>query len=63
MEIIESLASGLELESLQFDEDLRKRFMGRVLDHIYVRGLSVVTSDTHAVVTSDHNPMSVTFKM
>ena len=63
MEIIASLALGLELEALQFDDDFRKRFMGRALDHIYVRGLSVVNSDTHAVVTSDHNPMSVTLKM
>jgi endonuclease/exonuclease/phosphatase (EEP) superfamily protein YafD len=63
MEIIEELALDLNLESLQFNEDKRVRVMGRPLDHIFVRGLSVVTSQTHDVSTSDHNPMSVTLKM
>ncbi len=63
MAIIDALALGLGLESLQFEDDHRVRVMGRLLDHIYVRGLSVVTSETHDVSSSDHNPMSVTLKM
>jgi endonuclease/exonuclease/phosphatase (EEP) superfamily protein YafD len=63
MAIIEKMALGLELDPLQFDDDHRVRVMGRAIDHIYVRGLIVVETATHAVIASDHNPMSVTLRM
>lgn len=62
-ELVEALAARLDLEELQFADDHRVRFLGQALDHIYVRGLSVVQADTSSVETSDHNPMSVTFSL
>lgn len=62
-ELVEGLATKLQLRELQFAEDHRVQFFGRALDHIYVRGLSVIRTDTSNVETSDHNPMSVTLSM
>lgn len=63
MQIVDALAERLELRSLAFAEDHRVRFFGQPLDHIYVRGLRAMNSDTRAVDTSDHNPMSATLSM
>lgn len=62
-ELVADLAARLDLEELQFADDYRVRFLGQALDHIYVRGLAVVQTDTSSVETSDHNPMSVTFSL
>jgi endonuclease/exonuclease/phosphatase (EEP) superfamily protein YafD len=51
------------LTALQFAEDHRVQFFGQALDHIYVRGLTAIRTDTNDVETSDHNPMSVTLGM
>lgn len=63
MAIIDALAATLSLEPLSFREDHRMRVMGQVLDHIYVRGLTALQSNTRMVDTSDHRPMSVTLTM
>lgn len=63
MAIIDNLAATLSLEPLSFSEDHRMRVMGRFLDHIYVRGLTALQSNTRMVSTSDHRPMSVTLTM
>lgn len=62
-EILDEMTSELGLQVLSFDEDHRKRFMGLPLDHIYVRGLEVVDATTTRVDSSDHNPMSVRFRL
>ena len=61
VQIVEEFAAALGLTSIDFDDDHRVKIFGNVLDHIYVRGLSTVHSQTDAVETSDHNPMSATF--
>jgi endonuclease/exonuclease/phosphatase (EEP) superfamily protein YafD len=63
MGIVESLAERFALLPLGFEEDHRVRVLGKVLDHIFVRGLSAVVSETSAVTSSDHNPMTVTLTM
>lgn len=63
MAIINNLAATLSLEPLSFSQDHRMRVMGRFLDHIYVRGLTALQSNTRMVNTSDHRPMSVTLTM
>ena len=63
MQVVEEFAAALGLEPVQFRDDFRARRFGNVLDHIYVRGLSVVDARTKAVTTSDHNPMLATLSM
>lgn len=61
-EFIDTLALDLGLTALEFPEDHRVTRFGRYLDHIYVRGLSSLESDTAVVDSSDHNPMTVTLQ-
>jgi len=63
MRVVDALAQRIALEPLQFDVDHRMRFMGKALDHIFVRGLYALDSKTYEVTSSDHNPMSVTLAM
>jgi len=56
--VLNELTDSLNLETLDFDEDHRKRVFGQPLDHIYVRGLEVIAATTREVTSSDHNPMS-----
>ncbi|MDH3977659.1 MAG: endonuclease/exonuclease/phosphatase family protein [Gammaproteobacteria bacterium] len=63
LSIVQEMAASLGLSTLKFDQDYRKRAFGQPLDHIYVRGLTVLEATTWKVSTSDHNPMSVRFRM
>ena len=65
-QIVADLAETLGLHPIDFgglDDDRRVKVFGRVLDHIYVRGLSALDAATEDVETSDHNPMSATLSM
>ena len=59
LEHLEVLIDSHGLAAVQFQDDERKRFLGYPLDHVYVRGLEVVASETHDTRSSDHNPMRV----
>ncbi|MDZ7642924.1 MAG: endonuclease/exonuclease/phosphatase family protein [Woeseiaceae bacterium] len=58
--IIDGLAAALGLSPVTYAEDFRPRVFGQAIDHIYVRGLTTITSSTSDVTTSDHSPMTVT---
>ncbi len=63
MLILEQMTEDLGLSAVDFADDKRVRLMGNLLDHLYVRGLSVTDARTEVVTTSDHNPMSATLGM
>ena len=67
VQIVNEIAASLDLTSVSFGDELvddnRTRVFGKVIDHIYVRGLSTLDSDTEIVKSSDHNPMSATLGM
>jgi endonuclease/exonuclease/phosphatase (EEP) superfamily protein YafD len=63
LEIVDELAADLAFSAVVFDEDNRKTFKGNALDHVFVRGLSVDSSESKPVDSSDHNPLSVEFRM
>jgi endonuclease/exonuclease/phosphatase (EEP) superfamily protein YafD len=62
-EIVDGVAQGLGLTSLAFPVDHRVTRFGNYLDHIYVRGLSLLDSGTEIAGSSDHNPMFVTLSL
>ncbi|MGI9202499.1 MAG: endonuclease/exonuclease/phosphatase family protein [Woeseiaceae bacterium] len=62
-EILVEITDSLGLETIQYDEDNRKRVFGQPLDHIYVRGLEVLEATTRNVTSSDHNPMSARVRL
>lgn len=63
MTILESLATELELDALSFQEDHRTSVFGYHLDHIYVRALKTENTATYLVNSSDHNPLTATFRL
>lgn len=60
--LITEMIQRLSLEQLPFRNHNRTRVFGSEIDHIFYRGLSVVTHKTYAVSSSDHNPITVTFR-
>jgi len=62
--IVARLAEALSLTVLPFEQDDgRTRFFGDPVDHILYRGLEPVQFDVHSVTSSDHNPISVAFRL
>ncbi len=57
--LLTEAAEQLSLSKVSFSEDRRKRFLGRPLDHILVRGLEPLAGSTPQTDTSDHNPLLV----
>lgn len=61
--MLQQLVDDLGLVALEYDVDHRTRVFGRVLDHIYVRGLETVQASTLDVRSSDHNPMTAELRV
>jgi endonuclease/exonuclease/phosphatase (EEP) superfamily protein YafD len=60
---VNAMAENLGLAAVKFDENRRFEIFGQNVDHIYYRGLETVASATPVVSTSDHNPLTVVFKL
>jgi len=61
--IMAHLVKSLSLQALTFDDEQRTTFFGDPVDHILYRGLKPVTYEVSPVKSSDHNPISVTFRL
>jgi endonuclease/exonuclease/phosphatase (EEP) superfamily protein YafD len=55
--LVDDYAGQLGLQPLLFKQDFRTTVFDRALDHIYVRGLTVIETSTIETTTSDHNPL------
>lgn len=56
---MEAELTGIGMNSVSFINDRRTRFLGKPLDHIWIRGLKVKSSKVYGKVnSSDHKPMS-----
>jgi endonuclease/exonuclease/phosphatase (EEP) superfamily protein YafD len=60
---VATLLQQVGLDPVAYESDLRKRVFGHALDHVFVRGMEVVQSTSHATELSDHNPMSIVLKL
>ena len=58
-EMLADITNRLGLMSVEPTPDDRRRAFGRHLDHLFVRGFSVVDADSPKVGTSDHSPILV----
>ncbi len=63
IKIMTALIDKLSLQVLVFDEERRTTFFGEPVDHILYRGLKPVSYEIHQVTSSDHNPISVIFRV
>jgi endonuclease/exonuclease/phosphatase (EEP) superfamily protein YafD len=62
--VVHSIATRLSLSPVRFAVDERTRFMGeRIFDWIYSRGLEVVAASAWPVSSSDHNPVTASFRV
>lgn len=61
--VLGEIAAGLGLEAVPMVEDGRRRTFGYHLDHLFVRGFSVLQARAPEVTSSDHNPILVTLKL
>lgn len=52
------------LNSIKFSPDNRKKFLGRPLDHIWIKDLEVLDSKILSnITTSDHKPMTISVRV
>ncbi|MEE4315112.1 MAG: endonuclease/exonuclease/phosphatase family protein [Desulfofustis sp.] len=63
LELIDSAMAALDLQPVAFHPDHRSRFFNRTVDAVYCRGLEVVSARSYPVQSSDHNPLSVHFRI
>jgi endonuclease/exonuclease/phosphatase (EEP) superfamily protein YafD len=61
--VMGDVASRLGLTEVKLREDRRTLFFGKQLDHIFVRGLTLVDATAIPVHSSDHNPVRATFRV
>lgn len=61
--LLKSFADKLHLRAVQFHDDNRSLFFGRPVDYVFYRGLVPQSTVADEVMTSDHNPMLVTFSL
>ncbi len=61
--VLVEVADRLGLTAVHLVEDGRKRVFGLALDHLFVRGLSVLQARAPEVTSSDHNPIMVTLSL
>lgn len=57
------LMDELSLQIVTFDDEYRTTIFGVPVDHVFYRGLEVITQKIYPVASSDHNPLSVTFRL
>ena len=60
---LEETAAALGLAAVAFGDDRRTVFLGRQVDHIYVRGLAVLGAAAIEVTSSDHNPLTAVLRV
>jgi len=59
-DLLHAVAARLGLTAATFAPDGRRRTFGMHLDHLFVRGFTVVSASAPEVTSSDHNPILVT---
>jgi len=62
-DVVDALVLRLGLEEVSLEPDERSRFLGRPVDQIYFRGLVASEAAAIRVSSSDHNPVSVAFRL
>ena len=60
---VEQLLNDLSLSSLRYKVNNRTHIFGNALDHVFYRGLEPVSNRVYEVSSSDHNPISVRFRL
>ena len=62
-EVLREISARLGLIEIPFADDRRALFLGRQVDHVFVRGLDVVAARVSSVKSSDHTPIEVVLRL
>ncbi len=62
-DIVSEFATRLSLQILRFEDESRTAFFGDPVDHVFYRGLEPFDSKAYPVDSSDHNPITVNFRL
>lgn len=62
-DVLDSITRRLRLTPLQLAEDNRSRHLGYPVDLVFYRGVEVVEATSVEVLSSDHNPVLVRFRI
>ncbi|VAW65031.1 hypothetical protein MNBD_GAMMA10-1758 [hydrothermal vent metagenome] len=62
-EIVNAMTEKLALKALAYPQHNRIRVFGHALDHVFYRGLEILSEETLDVSSSDHNPIRVSFRV
>ncbi len=54
---IKRMIRELNLKEIDYPIDQRTKVMGKILDHIFIRGLKIKEAKTYNISASDHNPI------
>lgn len=54
---IKRMIRELNLKEIDYPIDQRTKVMGKILDHIFIRGLQIKEAKTYDISASDHNPI------
>ncbi|MBT4790431.1 MAG: endonuclease/exonuclease/phosphatase family protein [Halobacteriovoraceae bacterium] len=57
--VMNGIFKNLAMKRVKFDHDIRKRFLGKVLDHAWIKELKVISSRIPNVKGSDHPPLEL----
>ncbi|WP_044470840.1 endonuclease/exonuclease/phosphatase family protein [Mannheimia massilioguelmaensis] len=57
LDLLNKLSYQHGLQEVDYEKDVRLRFMGNPLDHVFVRGVKVLQSTSFETTSSDHNPI------
>ncbi|MGF1778169.1 endonuclease/exonuclease/phosphatase family protein [Vibrio nomapromontoriensis] len=64
LEVLRSVLKKYHIKEVTFKDDNRKRFItGLPLDHIFYRGMTLLSSSSPPSTASDHNPMMAEFRL
>ncbi len=63
LEVVHDVMQRMGLVSVLPSVDTRSRFLGQLVDYIFVRGLEVVHATAPEVQSSDHNPVLATLRV
>ena len=61
--LIRQLTQQVGLQEVQYQPDVRLRFLNNPLDHVFVRGFQVIQATTLPTESSDHNPLLVELEL
>lgn len=61
--ILETITGRLGMKPLELSEDVRSRYLGRPVDHVFYRNLDVLRATSLDAASSDHNALQVRFKV